>query len=231
MQECTPMKRIERLALILDFGGVITKTLFEQHRHTEQILGLPVGCLSWLGPLDPDSDELWRCVQRSEMTERDYWLVRTREVGLLVGENWHDVATLLHRSQGDDPNATVRPEAMAMVCRIRAAGIRLAVLSNELERFYGPKFRSTIDVLSAFDVIIDGTRTNVIKPDRRAYELCLQSLGVEARQAVFVDDQLRNVDASRALGMEAKHFDIRHPARSCAEIEDLFLGQVPTTAL
>lgn len=224
MQICAPTKRMERLALILDFGGVITKTLFEQHRRTEQVLGLPVGCLTWLGPIDPDSDELWRCVQRGEMTEGDYWLARTHEVGLLAGEHWNDVATFFHRAQGDDPNATVRSEAMAMIRSIKAAGIRLAVLSNELERFYGPKFRSTIDVLSAFDVIIDGTHTKVLKPDRRAYELCLQGLGVEARQAVFVDDQLRNVDASYALGLEAKHFDIRDPAGSCAEIEALFLG-------
>ena len=46
-------------ALILDFGGVISRTLFETHDQTEAALGLPSGTLTWRGPFDPDSDPLW----------------------------------------------------------------------------------------------------------------------------------------------------------------------------
>ena len=34
-------------ALILDFGGVITRTMFETHAATELALGLPAGSLTW----------------------------------------------------------------------------------------------------------------------------------------------------------------------------------------
>ena len=46
--------------LLLDFGGVISVTLFERHRLSERLLGLPEGTLTWRGPFDPESDALWR---------------------------------------------------------------------------------------------------------------------------------------------------------------------------
>ena len=50
-------------ALVLDFGGVISRTLFETHDTTERALGLPAGTLTWRGPFDPASDALWREMQ------------------------------------------------------------------------------------------------------------------------------------------------------------------------
>jgi hypothetical protein len=46
--------------LLLDFGGVISKTTFENLERVERGLGLDAGTLSWRGPLDPDTDPLWR---------------------------------------------------------------------------------------------------------------------------------------------------------------------------
>ena len=50
-------------ALILDFGGVLSQTLFETHAQTEAALGLPAGSLNWRGPFDPAGDPLWRAMQ------------------------------------------------------------------------------------------------------------------------------------------------------------------------
>lgn len=74
-------------ALILDFGGVVTRTLFETHDVTERTLGLTSGTLTWRGPFDPASDPLWVSMQKHEISERDYWLARAGEVGRLVGED------------------------------------------------------------------------------------------------------------------------------------------------
>ena len=98
-------------ALVLDFGGVISKTLFETHDLSEQSLGLSTGTLTWKGPFDPLSDSLWQAMQRDEITERDYWHSRTREVGRLVGEDWPDMQSFVKRARGADPDAVIRPEA------------------------------------------------------------------------------------------------------------------------
>jgi hypothetical protein len=59
--------------------------------------------------------------------------------------------------------------------------------------------------------------TGVLKPDPRAYHDCLQRLGLPASACVFVDDQPRNVEGARAVGMIAIAFDVRDPARSFSQ--------------
>ena len=50
-------------ALVLDFGGVISRTLFETHDLSEAALGLPPGTLTWRGPFAPETDVLWQAMQ------------------------------------------------------------------------------------------------------------------------------------------------------------------------
>jgi putative hydrolase of the HAD superfamily len=179
-------------ALILDFGGVISRTLFETHDETERALGLAPGTLTWRGPFDPPTDPLWQAMQRGELSERDYWLQRSREVGSLLGETWDAMETLVQRARGADPDRIVRPETAALVRQAQVAGIRLAILY-----------------------------TGVLKPDPKAYLGCLQALGLQAGEAVFVDDQPRNVDGARRLGIPTVAFDVMHPAASCEEARQL----------
>jgi putative hydrolase of the HAD superfamily len=198
-------------ALVLDFGGVISRTLFETHDQTERALRLTPGTLTWRGPFDPAGDRLWRSMQAGEITERDYWLLRAAEVGALLGERWASMAELVRRARGDAPAAVIRPEALETIERCKTAGIKLAILSNELDLFYGSEFRSRLPFLAIFDVIVDATYTDVLKPDSRAYASCIAQLEVPAQACVFVDDQARNVAGARAAGMQAIHFDVRDP--------------------
>jgi putative hydrolase of the HAD superfamily len=204
----------QSMALVLDFGGVISRTLFETHSLSEAALGLPPGTLTWQGPFAPAKDALWRDMQADKITERDYWLQRTREVGKLVGEDWDRMETLVQRARGADPEAVIRPEAVAAIRAAKAAGCKLAVLSNELDLFYGAAFRAKLPLLELFDVIVDATYTGILKPDPRAYAACQERLGVKAHHCVFVDDQLRNIDGARQVGWHTVHFDVMQPAKS-----------------
>ena len=204
-------------ALVLDFGGVVTKTLFETHALTEEALGLEAGSLDWRGPFDPSSDALWQSMQRDEISERDYWRERTRETGRLVGEDWDAMETLVKRARGADPEAVVRPEADKAIRAAHTAGRRLAILSNELDLFYGADFRGRLPILSLFETIVDATYTGILKPDPRAYLEVTETLGIAAEDCVFVDDQKRNVDGAIAVGMRTVHFDVRDPKKSYRE--------------
>lgn len=204
-------------ALVLDFGGVVTRTLFETHDLTERALGLKPGTLDWRGPFDPATDPLWRSMQADEISERDYWKTRTREAGLLVGEDWQDMSTFVQRARGADPQAVIRPEAEQAIRTAHRAGVRLAVLSNELDLFYGKSFRERLPLLSLFETIIDATYTKVLKPDPRAYAMVGDALHLPLSACVFVDDQQRNVDGALAAGMRTVHFDVAQPTRSYTE--------------
>jgi len=208
-------------ALVLDFGGVVTRTLFETHAITEAALGLAPGTLKWRGPFDAQSDPLWQELEAGRITERDYWLVRTREVGALLGEDWERMETFVVRARGADPDAVIRPEAVAAIETAKAAGCRVAILSNELDLFYGRELRSRVAVLRHADCIVDATYTGILKPDPRAYMLCLEALGLPAAACVFVDDQRRNVEGALQAGMRAVLFDVARPGESFQRALDL----------
>jgi putative hydrolase of the HAD superfamily len=201
-------------ALVLDFGGVISRTLFETHDLSEAALGLAPGTLTWRGPFAPETDPLWQAMQADHITEREYWMARTRSVGQLVGEEWHDMQTFVQRARGADVEAVIRPEAIDAVHRAKAAGCKLAVLSNELDLFYGASFRERLPLLQLFDVIIDATYTGILKPDRRAYAMCSEALRLSGADCVFVDDQSRNVLGAMQAGWQTVQFDVIHPAQS-----------------
>lgn len=205
---------IAQQALVLDFGGVITRTMFETHSSTERALGLPPGTLTWQGPFDPASDPVWRSMQEDQITERDYWLHRAREVGALVGQNWTTMSDLLIAARGDAPAEVIRPEFLDALSVLRRSSIRLAILSNELDLFYGPEFRQRLDFMDDFDVIHDATYTKTLKPSPEAYRAVVSELGLPADTCVFVDDQVRNISGAELAGMKTVHFDVLNPAGS-----------------
>jgi putative hydrolase of the HAD superfamily len=198
-------------ALVLDFGGVISRMLFETHDLSERALGLKPGTLTWKGPFDPSTDSLWQDMQADKLSERDYWMMRTREVGNLLGEKWVSMNTFVQRARGADVAAVIRPEAVAIIHAAKSAGKRLAILSNELDLFYGTEFRSRLPLLQHFELIVDATYTGILKPDPRAYTAVTDTLGLSAEQCVFVDDQKRNVDGGLKAGMQAVHFNVLAP--------------------
>ena len=201
-------------AFILDFGGVITRTLFETHAMSERALGLSPGSLTWRGPFASESDDLWTAMLNGDVSEREYWAQRTCEVGRMLGEHWTEMSQFVKAARGAQPESVVRPEAVQAIDTAKKHGARLAILSNELDLFYGPEFRSKLPFLQEFDVIADATYTNILKPDARAYLHCAQELDIEPVNCVLVDDQKRNIRGADAVGMTAVHFDVRQPGKS-----------------
>jgi putative hydrolase of the HAD superfamily len=195
--------------LLLDFGSVISVSIFERHRQTEEVLGLPRGTLTWLGPLAPETDPLWQSMQRDEISEREYWARRARELGEAVGERDWDMLTMLTRVRQVDPNQVVRPQMDRLIRAARERGIRVAMLSNELELFYGKEFLSRMAVLKEFDAIVDATHTGILKPDPRAYAMAIEAMGLATPQILFVDDQFRNIAGAVKAGLQTQHFDLR----------------------
>jgi|TARA_B110000495_G_scaffold183915_1_gene180584 putative hydrolase of the HAD superfamily len=214
---------VKTRALVLDFGGVISRTLFETHAMTEQALGLAPGSLTWQGPFDPASDPLWVAMQNNELTEREYWQQRTLEVSELAGERWEEMSQFIIAARGADPALIIRPEALDAMAKAQAGGARLAILSNELDLFYGAGFRDKLPFMRQFEVVIDATYTKIMKPDPRAYYSCAEALGLVCEDCIFVDDQLRNIVGAKQVGMQTVHFNVQQPRQSYEQALSLLL--------
>ena len=73
--------------------------------------------------------------------------------------------------------------------------------------------------LTEFDVYVNSAYVGLRKPDPAIFHLVLERLGVAPQQAVFLDDNLRNVDSARELGIHTVQFV--DPETSLAELEAL----------
>jgi putative hydrolase of the HAD superfamily len=203
-----------------DFGGPVLLTPFELLAGAERRLGLAPGTFGWRGPFDPQADPLWQSLLAGSLTERAYWHRRAEEFGAVSGLG-SDPVDLFGFLYDDDPARLVRPVAERLLRAAVAAGLRTAVLTNDLARFHPPEWIAAIPFLASVDVVVDGSVTGVLKPDPAAYLLLLEAMGLAAADVLFIDDQAHNADAARALGMTVVRFDPTDPAGSYATAERL----------
>lgn len=193
--------------LLLDFGGVCLLHPHELHAQTEQLLDLEAGTLTWLGAVDPSTDDLWRQVMAGEVSEGDYFDRRSAELGELAGRplSRDDYFELLYVPPTP---AIIRPEATATVVAAKAAGYGVSVLTNDLAAFQGPDWQLGVDFFDLVDHVVDCSLTGVYKPDPQAFAHTASVIGVPLERMYFVDDQPKNVEGARAVGLETLWFDV-----------------------
>lgn len=109
-------------------------------------------------------------------------------------ERWHE--TLPGALEG----------TVAILEELDERGVPLYAITN----FNGPKFRETqrrFGFLNIFrDVVVSG-EVGMLKPDRDIFELFLARNDLTAGSCLFIDDSRHNVEGSRAVGMDAIHFE------------------------
>lgn len=97
-------------------------------------------------------------------------------------------------------------DARTVLETLRARGLKIGVLSNTL-----PSIGRTLEALGLSDLVDVAVATctvGVHKPEPGAFEFALDALGVPAPSVLFVDDRPENVEAARALGLQAALIDL-----------------------
>jgi len=79
--------------------------------------------------------------------------------------------------------------------QLKSAGIKMAVVTNKESRFTQAVMQAH-HLESYFDVVISGDTLGSKKPDPQGINLCLQTLGVQPDEAIFIGDS--SVDAKTA---------------------------------
>jgi 2-haloacid dehalogenase len=70
-----------------------------------------------------------------------------------------------------------------------------------------PQRRERYDFLRWFDGTVVSSSEGVIKPDPRLFRVLLERYGLQPETTLMIDDNPRNVEAARALGMPTVRFE------------------------
>jgi putative hydrolase of the HAD superfamily len=101
------------------------------------------------------------------------------------------------------------PVMMEWVRALKSRGLKIAVLSNmpiEISRYmrqYAPWFRD-------FDYVCFSAEVQLAKPEAAIFRACLKALRSRPDECLFIDDRAENVEAARALGLQALKFESVH---------------------
>lgn len=181
-------------AILFDWGGVFNpqhETLDGYHDLATRLGYSPEDFYALLY-----SGDDWRQARVGRRSAREYWSAMQRTLGV-PGDQASFLAQLF---AGETINPTL--VALARLLRRRYPVGLLSNALDDLERNLTERWRLN----DCFDVVINSARIGVAKPEPAAYAAALDALGKPAHAVLFIDDKLRNVTASRALGIPTIHY-------------------------
>jgi putative hydrolase of the HAD superfamily len=218
-----PVER--RRGLLLDVGGVVIRHGFELRHRAEAAFGLAPGTIDRGGPFGPAPDPDWKRVEEGGLVERDYWTAWVGEIAHRAGRAQLGIQELWAVLYGGDEAEFIRPEVAALVDEADAAGVRTAMLSNDLPAFHGAHFVDQVPFFRRLGAFLDAATVGARKPDPAAYAAAVDRLGLPAHEVVFTDDLPENVAGAEAAGLPAVLFDITDPAGSVKRVRDALAGR------
>lgn len=194
-------------AVLWDFGGVFTASPFAGVRKYAESLGVDSRTLREIvfGPYEQDTDHPWHRLERGEQTMD----ATSEELAALAENSGIDGFTLdgffqsmrLDESSKDADRSAV----VGMVRTLKEAGIRNAIITNNIAEFR-EAWRQMIPVDELFEEVVDSSAEGIRKPDPAIYHLALERLGgLAPQETVFLDDAVSNVEAARNLGIYGIH--------------------------
>ena len=180
-------------AIYFDLGGVILRT---EDRTPRANLGSEFG-MSY-EEIDKFVFECKTAALASigKMTEEEHWLDVTHRLNIPETE-MPRIRTAFF--SGD----RVDQDIIDLLRSLRKTH-KTGLISNAWDDLRHWIIRQQFD--DAFDFITISAEFGIAKPDARIYQYALENLGVQAHQAIFVDDVKKNIIASESLGMHGVHF-------------------------
>lgn len=189
-------------AVIWDFGGVITSSPFDAFNRYEAERGLPHNVIRRINAANPH-DNAWALFERAEIDAARFDALFAEEA-----------AAIGHDIQGNDVLALlagdIRPRMVAALDTIRAAGMKLGCITNNVPSGHGAgmarsfaKADEVAAVMVRFDHVIESSKAGIRKPDPRIYKMMCAALSVQPSACVYLDDLGINCKPAAAMGMTA----------------------------
>jgi len=192
--------------VIFDFGGVITASPFEAFNRLEAERGLPHDFVRRVNAANPD-DNAWAKFERAEIDAATFDTLFADEARAL-GHALEGSAVLAVIA------GAVRPDMVTALDTLKAKGFRIGCITNNVP---GGKMgikgagmtrsekaaQEVASIMARFEHVIESSKAGVRKPDPAIYLMMCETLGVEPRECVYLDDLGINCKPAAGLGMHA----------------------------
>ncbi|MFP4476135.1 MAG: HAD family hydrolase [Desulfatibacillaceae bacterium] len=199
-------------AVIFDLGGVILESPMEVFAAFERERGLPQNFLNRL-IVNAGEQGAWARLERGELNLDRFFKEFDEEIRAAGADI--SSSELMMAVAG---NTRIRDNMLQAVRRIRAAGFKVAALTNNW--LVGDGTSTGLEgFTSEFDQFVESSREGLAKPDPGIYQVVLDRLGVQAGEAVFLDDIGRNLKPARAMGMTT--IKVGRPEQALAELGEV----------
>lgn len=198
------------MAVLWDFGGVITSSPFEAFNRYEIERGLPLDFVRSVNATNPHVNA-WAKLERNEVTPVEFDRLFAEE----SAAKGHKVrgADILALLAGD-----VRGEMIRALDTVIAHGLRTACLTNNVVPTDDdqPRNAAIASIMQKFHVVVESSKVGVRKPETRFYEIACELLGVAPTACVFLDDLGINLKPAAAMGMRT--IKVGDPSAALAEL-------------
>ena len=198
------MSEPKRSGLLVDYGGVLTTSLFGSFETFCRGEGLDPAAVREIFRGDEEAVRLLIDFECGRIGE-------DRFEEALAGRLGVPPTGLIDRMFA---GMALEPAMVEAVAAAKRAGIRTGLLSNS----WGTRYdRTRWDEL--FDATVISGEEGMRKPEPAIYELAAERLGLPAHEIVFVDDLPHNLEPARELGMATVHH--REPESTLLDLERL----------
>ncbi|XP_059976955.1 acyl-CoA dehydrogenase family member 10 isoform X1 [Lagenorhynchus albirostris] len=201
-------------AVIFDMGGVLIPSPGRVAAEWEVQNHIPSGTIL-KALISGGENGPWMKFMRAEITTEDF----LQEFGRLCSEISKTSVPLdsFFSLLTSERVAKPFPVMTEAITQIRAKGLQTAVLSSN---FYLPNGKSFLPLdRKQFDVVVESCLEGVCKPDARMYKLCLERLGRQPSESIFLDDLGPNLKAAASLGIHT--IKVHDPETAVKELETL----------
>ena len=199
-------------AVIWDFGGVLTSSPFEAFNRFETERGLPRDIIRRTNA-ENHFENAWAKFERAEVDLGQFDELFAAESKALGAEvRGRDVLPLL---SGD-----LRPEMVAALRRVKAKFKTGCITNNLPANQMGSSTGRSLyvaEVMVLFDHVIESAKIGLRKPDPAIYKMMTDTLAVDPKNCVYLDDLGVNLKPARDMGMTT--IKVVDPARALAELE------------
>jgi putative hydrolase of the HAD superfamily len=183
-------------SVILDFGGVIS--LPQKKNFANSVHEI-------LNQKPPDFIEVYGNYRKDYDGGRDsgeeYWSNILRHYGFPVNKQIIEALIVEDIKSWTEINS----EMIQFIPDARKRVHSLSIISN-MPKDILEHIRNNLQWLDHFDELTFSCEVGIVKPDPGIYEHCLGKIGVPARECLFVDDSIANVDGAKRCGLNAIHF-------------------------